>query len=114
MSVRKASASLAAAPPRRRVVVAAASSTQVPPNVAEARAWIAAWRAKQGQAAAASNGNGNGAAPAAPATPTKAAGKSAGGKFGGAAAADGTVVFTADQLMAVNYSDVKLKQGKKK
>lgn len=99
-----------ARPVSRRRVVMAAANTEVPPNVAEARAWIAAWRAKQQQAAApaASSGNGTGKA-------GKAAAAPAGGKLAAASSADGTLVFTADQLKAVSYADVlKGKGGKKK
>jgi hypothetical protein len=90
----------------------AAASTDVPPNVAEARAWIAAWRAKQQQPAAAS---GNGAKPAAAAKSAgKGAAKVAGGKFGASASfSDGTLVFTADQLQSVDYGDVKLQSKKR-
>ena len=113
MTLRKVQAASAAATFRctRRVVVRAAAKTEVPPNVAEARAWIAAWRAKQGQQPKPASGNGKPAAAAAPKA-TKAA-KGAGGKFGAASAMpDGTLVFTAEQLTSVDYSDVKLK-GKK-
>lgn len=89
----------------------AVASAEVPPNVAEARAWIAAWRAKQQQPAAASS-NGKPAAAAPKPAAAKKAGKGA-GKFGASASmADGTLVFTADQLQAVNYSDIKLKGSK--
>lgn len=97
-------------PARRRVIAAAKAKgqkayTDVPPNVAEARAWIAAWRAKQQQpASAAASGNGTSKAASAP----KAAQR--GSKFGASASfSDGTLVFTADQLQSVDYSDVKLK-----
>jgi hypothetical protein len=98
--------------------VLAVASTEVPPNVAEARAWIANWRAKQGAApAAAANGNGTAAAAKPAGKKAAAPAKAAGGKFGAASSmADGTLVFTADQLQSVDYSDVKLagKAGKKK
>lgn len=110
MSLRTVQPASTLQPARRRVVAAAKAKgqkayTDVPPNVAEARAWIAAWRAKQQQPAAASgNGNGNGKAAAAPAAAQR------GGKFGASASfSDGTMVFTADQLKSVDYSDVKLK-----
>lgn len=96
----------------------AAAKTDVPPNVAEARAWIAAWRAKQQQQPAAASGNGASAAPAAKPAAAKGAGKgaakSAGGKFGASASfSDGTLVFTADQLQSVDYGDVKLQSKKR-
>lgn len=107
--------SRATQPARRRVVMAAAS-TDVPPNVAEARAWIAAWRAKQQKPAAASgNGNGTSAAPAAAKSAPAPKAAAGAGKFGASASfSDGTLVFTADQLQAVNYSDVNLKSSKKR
>jgi hypothetical protein len=84
------------APPRQskqrlRVV---AKASEVPPNVQEAREWIAAWRAKQGkskpsEAPAAPSGNGK----LAPVKSFK----------------DGTLLFTADSLAAVKYDDIKLK-----
>lgn len=124
MSLRKASQFSTAAPkasqPSRRRVVLAVASTEVPPNVAEARAWIANWRSKQGAApAAAANGNGTAAAakPAGKKAAAAAPAKAAGGKFGAASSmADGTLVFTADQLQSVDYADVNLagKAGKKK
>jgi hypothetical protein len=76
--------------------------SEVPPNVAEARAWIAAWRAQQGKAAAppaASNGNGA-------AQPAAVKAKAGGGAKAGAKAADGTLVFTAEQLQAVSYDQL--------
>lgn len=115
---------------RQRCVVASASG-DVPPNVAEARAWIAAWKAKQqGSAAAApaaaevatagSNGKGSGrrrkstgtgkaaaeaAAPAAVAEAAAPAAKPA-NKMAATALKDGTLVFTADQLKSIDYTDV--------
>lgn len=108
----------------RRTTVRVAASTDVPPNVAEARAWIAAWRSKQGrmappaEVAAPTPTNGTGkskkaakpasaearaAAPAPPSQPKH--------KFGPSKSFDdGTLVFTADQLTAVKYKDVKLKK----
>lgn len=119
---------------RQRCVVASASS-DVPPNVAEARAWIAAWKAKQQGAAAAapaaapaaaevatagSNGKGSGrrrkstgtgkaaaeaAAPAAVAEAAAPVAKPA-NKMAATALKDGTLVFTADQLKSIDYTDV--------
>lgn len=100
---------------RLLVVRAAASSTDVPPNVAEARAWIAAWRAKQQPQQGGASGNGKPAAAAAAPPKAAAAPKAAkgAGKFAAASSMpDGTLVFTAEQLSAVKFSDVKLK-GKK-
>lgn len=111
MSLRTAQPACAPQPARRRVVAAAKAKgqkayTDVPPNVAEARAWIAAWRAKNQQAtSAAASGNGTSKAASAP----KAAQRGS-GKFGASASfSDGTMVFTADQLQSVDYADVKLK-----
>jgi hypothetical protein len=109
MSLRTAQPACAPQPARRHVIAAAKAKgqkayTDVPPNVAEARAWIAAWRAKQQPASAAASGNGTSKAASAP----KAAQR--GSKFGASASfSDGTMVFTADQLQSVDYSDVKLK-----
>jgi hypothetical protein len=111
MSLRTAQPACAPQPARRHVIAAAKAKgqkayTDVPPNVAEARAWIAAWRARQQQPASAA-ASGNGTSKAAAAAP-KAAQR--GSKFGASASfSDGTLVFTADQLQSVDYSDVKLK-----
>lgn len=93
----------------------AAASSEVPPNVAEARAWIAAWRAKQQQQGAAPSSNGNGAS-AEPAKPAAARAPAKGaGKFGASASfSDGTLLFTAADLASVQYADVKLKGSNKK
>ncbi|KAF6260822.1 hypothetical protein COO60DRAFT_849275 [Scenedesmus sp. NREL 46B-D3] len=129
---------------RQRCVVASASG-DVPPNVAEARAWIAAWKAKQQGASAAapaaepvaaevatagsngkgknnrrrkSTGTGKAAAEPAPAAAPKAAAPAAAAeaapapapepanKLAATALKDGTLVFTADQLKSIGYSDV--------
>lgn len=94
----------------------AAARSEVPPNVAEARAWIAAWRAKQQQQGAAPSSNGNGASAAAPAQPAAARAPAKGaGKFGASASfSDGTLLFTAADLASVQYTDVKLKGSNKK
>jgi hypothetical protein len=98
--------------------VTAAASSEVPPNVAEARAWIAAWRAKQqqgGAAVPASNGNGASSAAKPAAAAARAPAKGAGGKFGASASfSDGTLLFTAADLASVQYTDVKLKGSTKK
>lgn len=111
----------------RQRVVSAAASSEVPPNVAEARAWIAAWRAANEVAPAVEGPAGNGvpsrrrapkakaaeaAAAEAPAVeePAAAAGEAPAApqnKFGAAQSmADGTLVFTADQLKSVEYNEV--------
>jgi hypothetical protein len=96
-------------------VLVRAAATDVPPNVAEARAWIAAWRAKQAGGAApaaAANGASSNGMPKA-ATNGRPAAAGGGGKFTASASfSDGTLVFTADQLQSVNYGDV-LKANKK-
>lgn len=96
-----------ARPARPSIAVRAAQSgSDVPPNVAEARAWIAAWRAKHQQTskapATSPNGNGNGqsshngvVAPAA----TVAAPQML---------KDGSMIFSAEALQAKNYNDFKL------
>lgn len=115
----------------RRPSIRVAASSDVAPNVAEARAWIAAWRSKQGRMAPPAEA----AAPAPAPTPTNGKGKSktaatavapvaaaappaakaapakSQSKFGPSKSFDdGTLVFTADQLTAVKYTDVKLKK----
>jgi len=88
----------------RRSVRAAASSSDVPPNVQEARAWIAAWKAKQQGSAKPASSAGNGA--------VAPKGKPEGpkGKLGPSKSfSDGTLLFTADSLSAVQYKDIKLK-----
>lgn len=81
----------------RTPCVRVACSDDTPANVLEARAWIDNWKAKQGgsaalkRAAAARSGGGGG-----------------GGKMSGTPQADGTLLFTADSLQAVPYTDVKL------
>lgn len=70
----------------------------VPPHVADARAWIAAWQSSIGAAA--------------PSTPKARAPARASGGGGpmapSAVASDGTLSFTSDALTKVAYSDVKL------
>lgn len=124
----------------RRLTVRVAASSDVPPNVAEARAWIAAWRSKQGRMAppaeaaaplhapTPTNGKGKGkkaakaaiaeapveaaaVAPAAAAPAPRAAPAKPQSKFGPSKSFDdGTLVFTADQLTSIKYTDVKLQK----
>lgn len=117
--------------PSRRPSVKVAASAEVPPNVQEARAWIAAWRAKQvrmapaevaSQAPVSAPAHTNGksknnkepkaaatASQAAPAAPTPSAKPN--NKYGPSRSFDdGTLVFTADQLTSVKYSDVELRK----
>jgi hypothetical protein len=76
----------------------------VPPNVQEARDWIAAWKAKQQGSAKPASSSNNGAAPP-KAKPTEPKSKLGPAK----SFSDGTMLFTADSLSAVQYKDIKLK-----
>lgn len=99
----------------RRCVVVRASSADVPPNVLEAREWIARWRARQ-----AAEGNGAAAPAAAPqasAKPSKSSKPAAAPSQWGSVKPDGTIVFTSTQLKDAKTSqdaaDALKSKGKK-
>jgi hypothetical protein len=87
---------------RQRVVSRAAA--EVPPNVAEARAWIAAWRARQQRAAAPAKGSKQAPKPAAAKPPNKMAPSRS--------FQDGTLLFTAEALSSISYKEAALKGAK--
>eukprot|EP00877_Chromochloris_zofingiensis_P000270 jgi/Chrzof1/10243/Cz04g34010.t1 len=105
----------------RLSTVRVACSSGVPANVADARAWIAAWRASQQQGSPApkaaqaeapkpvtKDAPKSTAKTAAPADPSSSNGKFAPCK----SFPDGTLLFSAESLGSVKYQDVNLKKDK--
>jgi hypothetical protein len=103
-SLQRLAAQQQASAARQRVVRTQAAA-DVPPNVAEARAWIAAWRARQQRAPAAAKAPKQAAKAAAAAKPPSKMAPSRSFQ-------DGTLLFTAETLSSISYKEVALKGAK--
>jgi hypothetical protein len=108
----RAAPSRAVPPPRRAGVRAAVAVKDPADNLKEAQEWVARWRARQAANGGGRSGSGSDSdAPArrAAAAPAAAASGGKGGKLQPCKSfSDGTLLFTADSLKAVKFSDVKL------